>query len=544
MLPKDFRPEDIPDEAELDRLEAEKSLYRFLKQSWHVIEPATLFVPCRNIELMAEHLEAVTAGSIQNLLLLVPPGSLKSTTVCVAWQAWEWIKNPWTRWLFSSYSLRLAERDSERFGDLVRSRWYQQRWGDRFKITTDAKIELKNDKKGWREVTSVAGSTTGTHADRLCCDDPHNLKEVESETIREGTIRWHDQAWYNRVNDEKKSTRVVIGQRTHPKDLLGHLREQGDYVVLCLPEEYDAKISRCWPGAKLQDNRKDGELLRPDRFDETAVIGAKKRLGSAGYAAQHQQNPRPREGGLVKEAWIRRYVELGDAYRLDNGEVFHHELCWSFVAIDPAFSKKQTADHIAMGVFTVLPQGWLLVRHMLRDRLAPQEWLPVLNRLCQQFRPAWCAIEAVQNQDLFVSSARDVAPVPGQMGWVRRWPYIPEIRQLTLEGMKKGTASKAARAQPMIIKMENGEIFLPARNVDDPDDWVGIFEDELTSVTGVGDEEDDQFDAMAWAVLTLQRMGLIGQASEAEGAFVCGPVPQVGPLAYRPQYDMCHYGQW
>ena len=85
---------------------------------------------------------------------------------------------------------------------------------------------------------------------------------------------------------------------------------------------------------------------------------------------------------------------------------------------------------------------------------------------------------------------------------------------------------------------------LPARNLDDPDNWVGIFEDELTRVIGIGDEEDDQFDAMAWAVLSLQRMGMgMGEASEVEGAFVCGTPPYIG-VNMPPHYEMCHHGQW
>ena len=63
------------------------------------------------------------------------------------------------------------------------------------------------------------------------------------------------------------------------------------------------------------------------------------------------------------------------------------------------------------------------------------------------------------------------------------------------------------------------------------------------SMTGVGDEVDDQFDAMAWAVLTLQRMGLIGQVNEAEYVFACGPMPYIG-ANMPPHYEMCHHGQW
>src|SRR5262249_61190429 len=126
------------------------------------------------------------------------------------WPAWEWLTNRSTRWLFASYSLGLAERDGEKTGNLIRSRWYQSHWRHVFRLVTDARIELKNDKTGWREITSVNGETTGNHVDRLVIDDAHNVKQIESEAVREGAIRWHDQAWFNRVNDAKKSSRVDI----------------------------------------------------------------------------------------------------------------------------------------------------------------------------------------------------------------------------------------------------------------------------------------------------------------------------------------------
>ena len=39
----------------------------FYRLAWTVLEPATAFLPNWHIDLIAEHLEAVTAGQIQNL---------------------------------------------------------------------------------------------------------------------------------------------------------------------------------------------------------------------------------------------------------------------------------------------------------------------------------------------------------------------------------------------------------------------------------------------------------------------------------------------
>jgi phage terminase large subunit-like protein len=504
-----------PTDDELDQLLAEKSLWHFLRQSWHVVEPATPFVDGFHIGALCEHFQAVTEGQIQNLLVMLPPGSTKSITMCVVWPAWEWIRAPHIRWLFGSYSLKLASRDSEKCRNLIRSRWYRSRWAERFYLTTDAVTELKNNKTGSRECVSPDSSTTGEHADRLGLDDPHNVKEVESQTVRESTIRWHDQAWYNRVNDYQKSTRVVMAQRTHEEDLIGHLEKHGGYEILRLPEEYDSKISRVWPNAKIQDQRsKEGQLLRPDRFGPAEVQDAKKRLGSRGYAAQHQQAPKAKEGNLIKYHWFRRYSDSGDAYRLDDRQEIHlHRDCWTFCIIDPAKSKKKTADRCAIGTFSVTPNGRIIIRDVVAERLGHENIVPRLNEVCAIYRPQWVGIEADGFQVFVVTEARSTVLVNGR--WLKKHQAIPTVHELETEG--KG---KVVRAQPAIIRFENGEIYLPAT---DKFPWVEPFENELTSVTGFDDVHDDQFDIMAWAVLALDHLGFGGNVGEP---LVLGTRPQ------------------
>ena len=70
---------------------------------------------------------------------------------------------------------------------LIESPWYQARWGEVFHLTSDQnqKIKFENDKRGYRMATSVDGSNTGEGGDLLVVDDPHNVKERESEVTWE-----------------------------------------------------------------------------------------------------------------------------------------------------------------------------------------------------------------------------------------------------------------------------------------------------------------------------------------------------------------------
>jgi hypothetical protein len=91
---------------------ATRRLGEFVRLAWPVVEPSTPFVPGWHIDAIVEHLEAVSKGQIRNLLINVPPRHMKSLAVTVFWPAWEWIRWPERRYLFSSYTSQLSVRDS------------------------------------------------------------------------------------------------------------------------------------------------------------------------------------------------------------------------------------------------------------------------------------------------------------------------------------------------------------------------------------------------------------------------------------------------
>lgn len=72
-----------PEEAlrQLDRLDSQESLYDFMRLSWHVLHPSTPFVGGWAIETMCRHLEAVSRGDINKLLINVPPGCTKAARI-------------------------------------------------------------------------------------------------------------------------------------------------------------------------------------------------------------------------------------------------------------------------------------------------------------------------------------------------------------------------------------------------------------------------------------------------------------------------------
>ena len=62
--------------------------------------------------------------------------------------------------------------------------------------------------------TSVDGRGTGRGGQILICDDPHNLKDVASDTKRAVVHEWWRMVWSTRRNSPT-ACRITIMQRSH-----------------------------------------------------------------------------------------------------------------------------------------------------------------------------------------------------------------------------------------------------------------------------------------------------------------------------------------
>lgn len=293
---------------------AERHLLEFIKQAWPIIEPSTPFIDGWHIGAICEHLEAMILGQIRNLLVTVPPRCCKSSIVSVFWPAWVWINKPGHRWIYASYAADLAIRDSRRCRQVIESQWYKARWGSRFNLIGDQNVKsrFENNRTGYRIASSVGGSITGEGGDTIVADDPHNLRKIHSPTDRQTVRDWWDEVMSTRLNDPKRSGRVIISQRGHEEDLPGHIIDRGGYVHLNLPmgdkEECQTTITLPISGTKI--TRQPGQLLWPERFDQDAVDNLRVQLGSYAASAQLDQRPSPKGGGIFKRKWWRFYKEL------------------------------------------------------------------------------------------------------------------------------------------------------------------------------------------------------------------------------------------
>ena len=155
--------------VQMTRYRAEQSLYEFMRQGWQYIDSSP-FTPGWPIEAVAEHLQAVADGDLRRLIINIPPRCSKSSLTSVAFPAWVWAQQkisptsgPGVQFLHASYAQSLSLRDSVKCRRLIESPWYQDRWGDRFTLTSyqNTKTRFDNNKNGSRLSTSVGSALTG-----------------------------------------------------------------------------------------------------------------------------------------------------------------------------------------------------------------------------------------------------------------------------------------------------------------------------------------------------------------------------------------------
>ncbi len=302
-----FSAKELNEISQVVQLEKERRKYRrlvdFTRKGWEIVEGSGLYRHNWHIDLICEHLEALYNGDFQNLLMNVPPGCMKSLLTSVMFPSWVWADNPETRFLSASYGQDLSTRDAIKSRAIIESDWYKELWGKKVRIDRgqNQKTKYQNTAGGWRLATSVGGRGTGEHPDFKLIDDPHNVKEAESDVERQGGLDWYDLTLSSRGVSRDAKTAVMM-QRLHEADLSGHIMAKEEFATewehICIPMRFEPHRYTSTIG---QDPRKkENELLWPELFNERKVRVLEQNLGEYGAAGQLQQRPSPPGGGILK----------------------------------------------------------------------------------------------------------------------------------------------------------------------------------------------------------------------------------------------------
>jgi len=469
----------------LARVKAERArrrlgLHDFVESGWSEVDPSPLVLG-RYTRTLCWVLEQVLKGRIRRLIINVPPGHMKSLTVSVFWPAWAWLLDPGKRFAFTSYRGELALRDADRSRDLIRSEFYQDllsgRPGDFSLLRTgqDTKSRFANTLGGYRFSTSVSG-IMGEGGDIVVIDDPHNVEQAESDTVRDETVRRIRLALPTRVRS-KTGAVVVIMQRLHPRDLTGVLLEEEPdlWTHLCLP----ARFEPSWVDKNGQQHghphpcrfdwrKTEGELLFPELFDQKRIEELTTGLTEYGEAGQLQQRPHPREGGMMK----RDDFKIVDASEVPKGGTVVRG--WDLAATDAKEANSKNAAW-TVGLKLRHVKRKIYIEDVIRFRGSPYKVREKMRTTANQ-----------DGKGVKIDFPQD----PGQAGKAQAEDIAADFPRFRIYYSPE-SGDKTIRAEAPAAQVEAGNVYL-VRGA-----WNGVFLDEAAAFPG--STFKDQVDALSRA---------------------------------------------
>jgi len=292
----------------------------FAQRCFSELNPQAAFAPNWHLEVIAAKLTAVREGKIRRLIINVAPRSLKSLLASIAFPAWCLGHDPSAQILCVSYAQDLADKLARDCRAILMSPWYGQIFPTRLAPHRQAVQEFITTRQGYRLATSTGGVLTGRGADIILIDDPLKPEEALSDAQRKAANEWYDHTLYSRLNDKRHGAIVIIMQRLHEDDLVGHVLAQEGWEILSFPAIAEAdevhRIETIWGEQCFR--RRQGEALHPDREPLDTLDRIRRTIGEYNFAGQYQQSPAPLGGGLVKAEWFKRYRENERPERFDR----------------------------------------------------------------------------------------------------------------------------------------------------------------------------------------------------------------------------------
>jgi hypothetical protein len=287
-----------------------QDLMSFIERSFYELNTQTAFSTSPHIEVLASKLDACRQGTTRRLIVNLPPRSLKSHAVSVALPAYLLGHDPASQVICVSYGQELADKHARDCRTLMGSPFYQRVFpGARLSTEKQSVSEFMTTSQGFRLSTSIGGVLTGRGADFIILDDPLKPDDALSETRRTGVNQWYDNTLLSRLNSKETGVIIIVMQRLHQDDLVGHVLSQGDWEVLSFPaiaERDEVHVIDSPLGRRLFE-RKHGQALQPARESLETLRTIRQTIGEYNFASQYQQDPMPLGGAMVKADWLKRY---------------------------------------------------------------------------------------------------------------------------------------------------------------------------------------------------------------------------------------------
>jgi len=282
----------------------------FVERVFVELNGSTPYLDNFHISLICAELEAVRRGDQRRLAIALPPRSLKSIIVSVAFPAWLLGHDPAAKIICASYGQQLADDLARDCRQVMRSDWYRHLFPNT-RLASDRQSvgHFETTAGGLRQATSVGGVLTGFGADMIIVDDPTKPEEAYSDVERARSNSWVGHTLFTRLNDKANGAIILVMQRLHENDMIGHMQSLFPTTLLAFPAIAQADEILEWntPLGRREHKRAEGEAMHPEREPLAVLDELRKAQGARFFSAQYLQMPAPPGGSIVKPEWFQRY---------------------------------------------------------------------------------------------------------------------------------------------------------------------------------------------------------------------------------------------
>jgi predicted phage terminase large subunit-like protein len=450
----------------------------FAAAAFAVVQPGVRYQPAAYLNLLCGKLQQLANGEVRNLIVTLPPRGLKSFLVSVVLPAFLIGRDPSHQVMAVSYGQSLADQHGRDRLKLMRSDFYRSVFGDVLS-PHGSPSRFTTPQRGGVLATGIEAAATGLGADTLIFDDPQKAQGALSEAVRTSTNQQLEQTFLSRRNDPQTARVVIVMQRLHEDDFVGHaLGLPGmDWELLNLPAIAEEDEVHHYPVLRGLGvfRRGAGESLHPSRFPLDHLQAMRETLGEARFASQYQQRPAPQGGGLVQEKWFKRYAREDLPPRFD-------EVIQSW---DTANTVSEWSDWTVCTTWGRAGQSIYLI-HVHRERVLFPDLVRAVRRMDDRFQPDVVLVEDRASGTQLIQTLREA-------GFGKCRPIKP-------------VADKEIRMTNQTALIESGYIHVPSDA-----DWVQAYLRELILFPNA--KHDDQVDS------TSQALAYISSWMEHRGLF-------------------------
>lgn len=323
-----------------------------------------LFAPvetnlARHHNLILEAMERTTQRRYGRLLMLLPPGSAKTTYASVVFPAHYMGRHPGTRLGLGSYGSDIALKMGRKTRSIIRQRRYKAIFDTELSPDSRAgnQFSLMNGSEYMAD--SLGGQFPGNRLDGAIADDPIKGRlEANSETIRDSTWDEFKDNFVTRLVpggwlvvilthwDEEDPAGRILPDNWSGESGMFHGRHDGlDWEVLCIQARCENHTDPL--------KRQLGEYLWPEWFDRTHW--AQFERDQRAWNSLFQQRPRAPEGTFFLRASL--LIEAID----DRGEIYHRPVpmptttTMVFAVIDTAIKDGKEHDGTGVVYYGLIP---------------------------------------------------------------------------------------------------------------------------------------------------------------------------------------------